>query len=265
MSSSSSSSSQPIHISPHQPISQRDIHTALYEAYMDPSKSRPTPKQLWDRVKNIPGFIQRYNLRYAQVQHFVKNLPEYDIGRRPSGRLRGASFPIQAVGGPFSKMMIDLMDLRGFGTGVFKYLMILIDVATRFVSAAFLKTKSEQELIPKMEECFRQIKQVNGYLPSTFRLIGDKESAWASGRQARTFFAKNEIHTYFIDHDKYLTGLVERFIRSLREKLVQYRTLHEGQGTIQWIPTIKNLLKEYNFELKHSRLYQTPIQSVNKG
>lgn len=263
MSSSSSIIHVPSHPNDSVQYSTSDVNQALNNAYTDPNYGRRTPAQFWQTLQQMPGFIDSYDLTFKRVKDFVQHHPSYVNSKVPLGKPT-YFFPLQAPNGAFSKMLVDFMDLNQFEVGPYKYLLLVLDMATRYVAYAFCKSKSQPEFLEKVEDCFREIKKVNGYLPSTFKLMGDKESAWASGRQAKHFFAENQIHTYFIDHDKYLTSPIERFIRNLRSKIQEYEEFHHDKD-LNTMDVIKTIIKSYNETTKHSRLRQTPLQAVAQG
>jgi len=236
------------------PIETQHILVSLYQ---DPSLGGVSASAFW-KVLSQNGYKQQLHLKKEPTLQFLKALDHVQSIQRPIAP-RKVNFPITSSNGPFSKLMIDIMELGN----VLKYLLICIDVNTRYVTIAFINNKNVNAVKSGLLQCFKEISEVNGFMPSSFDLIADKESAWEKSTAMKNFFKENEITTHFTHHDYRSKSLVERFIRTLRQYMENYRKTH--RGTIAWKEIIPLLINKYNTKLTHSTIKQIPVEAVMAG
>jgi hypothetical protein len=236
------------------PIETQHILVSLFQ---DPSLGGVSASAFW-KILSQNGYKQQLNLKREPTLQFLKSLEHIQRIQRPIAP-RKVNFPITSPNGPFSKLMIDIMELGR----VLKYLLICIDVSTRYVTIAFINNKNVSAVKAGLLQCFKEISHVNGFIPSSFDLIADKESAWEKSTAMKKFFEENEITTHFTHHDYRSKSLVERFIRTLRQYMENYRKTH--RGVIAWKEIIPLLINKYNTKLTHSTIKQIPIEAVVAG
>lgn len=237
-----------------------DDQQLLYQIWVDASS--PSVSQFNNRYHELVSSQPTFNKYTKQtILNFVKTLggnAHVQIKPRPR-----KTFPITSDEGPFFKLMVDLMDLRQIG--VSGYLMLMIDVRTRYLCHAMLRSKSKEEVHQGFLKCFKEIADVNGFVPDHMVIIGDKESAWNKGRELNKFYKENDIETHFSDEDPRITSLVERVIRTLRGQMIRILKHMQQVGERGgWKERIDRLIFNYNHLIKHKTLNMTPFDAIEE-
>ena len=132
-----------------------------------------------------------------------------------------------------------------------RYVCCCIDVGSRYVHAVGMKNKQASECLRAIKECFT----VMG-VPET--LTSDREGGF-EGRQVQTYLRSNTV-TWFPngpDRGKSTTYLVERWVRTLREKLRAYM---RSYNTRRYIDVLDKLVISYNTQ-RHGSIKVTPEQA----
>lgn len=156
------------------------------------------------------------------------------------------------VGGMNELWQIDLLEMipyHSINLG-YKYILVCIDVFTRFVRVKPLKTKTSTEVVNKLDEIFQESEHVPRKIQSDF----GKEFY---NKQMKSLFAKYGIHHYTVD-SQFKASIVERFNRTLREKLNRYFTY---TGKKQWHKILDQIVVTYN-NTKHSGIYNMSPGSI---
>src|SRR5271170_6830575 len=117
----------------------------------------------------VTGVLKHFKVSKAIAKVWLNDFKETQLIRAQNRIVHKAKyFPITARNGPFSKLVMDLMDLRDYRGAGGNYLFIMIDVFTRYVLDFVVKSKSEKDIKEAFMACFKQIKAVNGFLPDSF-------------------------------------------------------------------------------------------------
>ncbi|KAL4104965.1 hypothetical protein QTP88_020240 [Uroleucon formosanum] len=129
----------------------------------------------------------------------------------------------------------------------YKYILCVIDCFTKFAWAIALKSKTAKEVSSAMSKIL--IKRA----PKLLQLDNGKE-LYNSTFDA--LMKKHNIHKYST-YSTMKAGIVERFKRTLKEKMFKEFT---ARGSYEWISILPSLINEYN-NSKHRTIGMTPVQS----
>lgn len=133
----------------------------------------------------------------------------------------------------------------------FKYVLVVIECFSKFVWAEPLKQKSATEVT----KAFSSILKKAGRVPSNLQTDQGKEFF---NSQFRKLMIENNINHYNT-YTKTKAAIVERVMRTLKEKLYRYFSLN---GTYKWIDILQTIVDEYN-GTKHSKINMAP-RNVSK-
>jgi len=132
--------------------------------------------------------------------------------------------------------LVDISDISRYNEGI-KYLLIVIDIFSRFASAEPLKDKNASTFTNAMNEILKEI------TPKPEILITDNGSEFIS-KPFETLIKDNNISHDFAnvgDHKK--LGIVDRFVRTLRELINRYMIANK---TNKYINVFQDLIFNYN-------------------
>lgn len=145
--------------------------------------------------------------------------------------------------------LIDLRDLSSINSG-FNYLLTVIDVFSKFAWAIPLKNKTNKTIIEAFKKIFSSKRIPN-------RIHTDKGSEFI-GKVCQQYLKKNKVHFYILNSEM-KASIIERFNRTLKEKMWRYFTKLRKK---KYIDVIDDLVYSYNHSY-HRSIKMRPID-VNK-
>ena len=220
----------------------------LAKLYHDPSQ----PGSLGG-IDNLVRLAKSKGLKvsHEKVKKWLEGQNTYTLHGRVH-KERGVLNERIVTSGPFDLWEADLMDmLKG---GKVKYLLNVIDVHSKKAWTEPLKTKRPTE----MKEAFTKI--LKRGLPKGVRLNGlrsDAGTEFFNALMRKEVYEPNGINHYRAQKPPGAC-VVERFNRTLGEKLERYRT--SFPNTKDLLPIVQPLVKAYN-RTTHSALRSKPEDS----
>jgi hypothetical protein len=124
-----------------------------------------------------------------------------------------------------------------------------INVNSRYAYVYFGKSKDVKEVIKMLNEFKDNALEIDN-------ISGDLDSAFTS-RECHDWFEKNNIKTFFYKSDSHKLGKINRFHRTLKEKILKYFT---STDNTKWIDVIDKIVKNYNNTINSSTGY-TPTEA----
>ena len=211
----------------------------LNKLYKDPSTGYAGPLKLWKFALHYDN-----NIKLSDVKKWMNKQSSYQVHqtvREPKN-----FYPIVA-NFKNHKWQADLLDVSrdSHKNKGINFLLIVIDVYTRYVYAEPLKKKNRTNVVNAMKEI---LKKEQPQIITT-----DAGSEFISAEFKNLFEGLKIEHRIaeVADHNK--MGIVERFNRTLREMIEKYKTL---KG-LSWIDDLPNLINNYNTSF-HTSLNGTP-------
>jgi len=147
---------------------------------------------------------------------------------------------------------VDLVEMREFSrvNKGFNYLLTVIDCFSKYSWAIPIKTKTGEEVSKALEKIFKERK------PNKIQTDLGKE--FYNSFVQKLFKKRNIIH--FSTNSNVKASIVERFNRTLKEKMWKYFTEKE---TNKWIDVVDDLVFNYNNSF-HRSIKMTPIEASKK-
>ena len=154
--------------------------------------------------------------------------------------------------GPYNIFSVDLVDWSNQPSGKYKYVMIIVDVATRYVWAYEMVGKDEQTVYDVLDNLFS-----NGHVCKYIWI--DQEAAFKSKKVSELLkkYLVRTYHTYGQVH----SSIAERFIRTLKENLNNRGFFHHKSGTWSRQDGVTKSVDEYN-NTRHSATKYTPKEAL---
>lgn len=148
---------------------------------------------------------------------------------------------------------MDLMEMIPFSSinKGYKYILTCIDVFSRFARAIPLKSKSANDVEAAVELAFS-----DGH-PDNVQTDLGKEFY---NSKVKAIFDKRKINHYTV-HSQYKAAHVERFNRTLRDRLKKYFV---AQGNKKWVTVLPQIINSYNNSIHRSiNMKPTDVTSEN--
>ena len=150
--------------------------------------------------------------------------------------------------------LIEMEPVIGKEHKKYKYILTCIDVFSKYAWAIPLQNKNKESISEALQEIWKERKPE--------KIWSDHESAIYS-KQMQKIFEAYEILLYSTYSEKKAV-VIERFNRTLKEKMELLNTEHELEGKkFNWLKHYENIIKEYN-NTKHHTIKTTPIEASKK-
>jgi hypothetical protein len=217
----------------------------LAKIYYDPKQGLwSSAKKLSERAKSISS---------KDIDKFLREQATHQIFKPRNVK---AYYPVKSWA-PFYKCQLDLLDLSNQANRGYKWLMILIDIHTRFVVCVPLKAKTGPECLRGLQEILDMILALPFDTPQII------QSDFESGFETKQF--RDLEKRYGISHQftkrKQTLGIIERFNKTLRGLIERYKEVYK---TTNWIDALPALIDNYNTSY-HSTLRTTPIEALQNN
>lgn len=225
---------------------KEDYLSALYFNLDKPGAFR-SPLQLWRQVKKE----DKYKIGLSRIRQWLQNQDVYSMNRALRRRFKRARV---LTGGIRDQYDIDLMDV-GFHSaendGV-RYLLIVIDVFTRYLWASPLNNKSSSAVLAALKKCFKDMgtpRKVRSDLGKEFTSLKTEEYFKSIGVK------------HFTTQGEAKSNYVERVIRTLRSLI--HRSSKKARS-FRYIDKLESLVRNYNITPHKSLGYKAPAE-IDKG
>ena len=140
----------------------------------------------------------------------------------------------------------DLMNLYQFGryNKGYKYVLLVIDIFSRFVMVRGLKSKSHADVVPAMEEILQEKK---------CKILRTDAGGEFTSHQIKQLYVEYEVKHYLAYNDG-KASYSERAVKTIKNKLIRYMMTN---NTYKWIDVLQDVAYSYNNTV-HSTLNRKP-------
>ena len=207
-----------------------DEQNYLKSIYSDPKKvgSLGSIKSLYRVVKNQ----HQFDISLNQIKKWLKSQETYTLHKDISRKIKRNKV---VVGDINQQWDMDIGDLSKFSTKnrQFKYILLSIDVLSKFIRTVPLKTKGAKEVTNAFNQMIREIK------PET--LHTDRGSEFTNKIFQNLLQEKNIKH--FFTNNELKAMLAERAIKTIKLKIFKYFT---ESRKFNWIDVLPDITSTYN-------------------
>lgn len=207
-----------------------DLLNDLYLNYKHPS-SLSGEQKLWKAARLKDETITQKNVR-----DYLSTKDSYTLHRITKKR-----FPRRKMLAPGPKVIIscDLADMRNLSkyNDGYNYILICIDIFSKYLSVQLLKRKNAASLL----EALREILERSEY-ENVSRLLTDRGSEFYN-KLVESYLLKKKIKLYSVSSYEIKASIAERVIQTLKNKI--YRHLTE-KNTYKYIHVLPDLVNNYN-------------------
>lgn len=190
--------------------------------------------------------------RYARssrraIVQFLREQPAYTLHRSSRKKFRRRRTFAKGIDDLFQADLTDLTSLSSHNDS-YRYLLTCIDVFSRFAWAVPLRTKSAREVTSAFEQNILNQRKC--------RMLQTDKGTEFYNDTFQNMLSKHSIHHYSSENDDIKAALVERFNRTLKERLYRYFTRTNSK---RYLDVLEDVVFSYN-NTYHRSIGMSPSQ-----
>lgn len=207
----------------------------LVKAYYSPKTGYISAYKL---AKKIPGIKQE------DVEEFVNNQYTDQVNKQIKSPTVYNTINSVDYG---ENYQMDIINYDRFERNHYKYILVVIDVYSRFVDARAMTNRENSTILDKIKEIFKDMG-----IPRSMNMDNEFNT-----KSLNKYFEDNNIKTFFSQpHEINKNAIVERFNRTLAGMLQKWR---EGSGELDWYKVLSDIIENYNTTY-HRTIKATPLE-----
>ena len=214
------------------------MEAKIEELYNDPTFGLVSRDKFYRKIKRMFPSVTR-----EQVMKIVDGIPTEQITRQPK---RPRVFNSIVSSRPGVSYQIDLMVYDRYEYHKYKYILMCIDVYSRYLMAVPLTTRRFPEIMKALKDIFK-VMGIPKYINC------DNEF---NNHEFNSYCKEHGIKVYFSSPDETnKNAIVERVNRTIASMLQRYRIAHRKYDWYNWLPKI---VANYN-STYHSGIKAVPL------
>lgn len=228
---------------------KRDLGSYLNKVFLDINHpagfSHPAKLLNTARTSGFP------DARLTDVQSVLQSIPAYRLHKQ---RRNKYSRMTTIAHDAHERWQVDLMSLGHLSTynEDVKYILLVVDVFSRFVMGIPLTNKSGKEVRLALELIFMK----SGFIP---KIITSDKGKEFTGSEFKNLLRKYRISQYFSLPNRTKASIIERVIKTIRMKLGKFMTHTKSKKILD---VIHKIMESYN-ESIHSTVGMSPFNAMN--
>ena len=209
-----------------------------------PTSPPHSPPQNQENLDNLLSKIYRYKdspaAYSAAIQKYIDS--NYSLSLHKQRRKKFIRRPF-IVYDPYDAIQADLVFYNSSDyytqNSYYKYILTVIDMFSKYAYAVPLKTKNSAEVA----EAFDKVISSMPVVPRKLMVDAGKEFSGSSNAIYNIIIRKYKMVIYVLTDSDTKAGIVERFNRTMRERIARYMT---DNNTKRWIDYLPELIANYN-------------------
>lgn len=214
----------------------------IHKYYYDIEIGFVSAPKLYEKMK-----LNKEKVTLKQVSDFIEQQATAQITKEPRKQKK---FNTIVAEGPRSNYQIDIMVYDRYTNKNFKYIICVIDVYSRYVSARAVTNRTMTTIMESLKNIFKQMG-----LPESINCDNEFNK-----KEFRKYCDDNFIQTFFSDvNEANKNAIVERFNRTLANMLQKVRV---ATKKYDWQNYLEKVIDNYN-NTKHRTIKQKPKDVFN--
>lgn len=206
------------------------------------------PKKVYQIVRKEG----KYKIGLGTIKHFLSNIETYTVQKPARQNFPRSRVIVSGLNAQWDGDLASMENVAQFNDNV-KFLLILVDIFSRFLIVKTLKNKKSSTVASAIQSLLEKHKNRK---PSVIRF--DQGGEFKS--EVKRFLTKQNIKVFYSQNSKIKSNYAERVIRTLKEKIYGY--FMEKQ-TYRYIDVLQKIVDSYNHTPHQSLGGSTPA-SVNE-
>ena len=165
---------------------------------------------------------------------WLKGQDAYTLHKTPRKRFERRRTIVAGMNEQWQADLIDVSSLKRCNKGM-TYVLTIIDVFSKMAWARPLKNKSSAQVLAALTGIFKETRPP--------RVIQTDKGKEFTNKRVQAYLKKKGVGFFTTENDDIKAAVVERFNRTLKEKLWRYFTAY---GTYTYLDVLPKILKAYN-------------------
>ena len=182
----------------------------------------------------------------ASTSKWLRTQPTYSLHKPFRKRFPTRKYKTSFINDLWQMDLMEMIPYASINKG-YRYILTCIDVFSRFARAQPLKTKNAKDVSAAISQIFKT--------SSPPRHVQTDLGKEFYNKDVQLIFKKHSINHYTV-YSQFKAALVERFNRTLREKLNRYFT-HKGKKT--WYNILPTIIDTYNHTKHRGINFRKPV------
>ncbi|XP_067204112.1 uncharacterized protein [Linepithema humile] len=212
--------------------------TGLEKLYYDPAH--------YAGYSAVDNLFRAANLSRSNVARWLEAQDAYTLHRPLRRKFPRMHYNVTNIDDLWEADLIELRNLKSYNDG-YAYLLVIIDVLSKYVWVEPLRDKTSNSVMGAFQ-CV--LSRSNGRVPVYLQTDKGKEFV---GRPLQKLLEENDIRFRVARNPDVKAAIVERFNRTLKERMWRYFT---HKNTRRYIDVLQNIVNAYN----HTRHSSTRMQ-----
>ena len=193
----------------------------------------------------------QYKVGLKSIEQWLQGVDTYTVHRAARHNFPRSRVITNGIGDLYDIDLVFMRDLRRFNSG-YQYILLAIDVFSRYAHAWPLRTKKPEEIIAALKKLFRK-----GYKPANLRSDNGREF---TAKKVRDFLEENNVNLRTTKNYTVKANFAERLAKVYKKKLVKYMY---SRQTYKWYDVLDKVTDSYNHSY-HSSIKRAPAD-VNES
>lgn len=220
-------------------IDEKKIDSILKKVYYDITSQGAFygPKKIHDILK-----LKGIKIGKHKVRKWLHNQDSYGLQTPLRKKFKKARVVVSGIDDQYDADLSDLSNIAKENDG-FKYLLVVIDIFSKFLWIQPLKNKTAQEVINGFKHIFKQGRKCK-------KLRTDKGSEFIS-KITRSYLKKEGIYFFTTQNSNTKANIAERVQQTIKNRMYRYFTRKRSH---RYIDVLQDIVNSYN---------STPHRSLN--
>ena len=205
----------------------------------------PTHYAGFSAVENLTR-AAKPNFTRNKIVHWLESQDAYSLHRPLRRKFPRLHYNVTNIDDVWEGDLIELRNLKSYNDG-YSYILVIIDVLSKFVWVEPLQDKTSAYVTKAFQRILTRSK---GRVPVYLQTDKGKEFV---GRALQKFLEENDIRFRVTRNPDIKAAIVERFNRTLKERMWRYFT---HKNTRRYIDVLQDIVHAYN----HTRHSSTRMQ-----
>ena len=210
---------------------------------------------------NLPGSfggvqsLKRHansKLSLEEIKNWLGEQDTYTLHKPVKRKFPRRKIIVSGIDAMWQSDLIDCQNIKKENDN-FGYLLVCIDVFSKFAWVIPLKNKTSSEICRGFTEIFSSKRKCK-------KICTDKGSEFYN-TVVQKFFKSHKIKHFSTENNDIKASIAERFIRTLKEKIYRYFTFYRKKRFVEVLPS---LVSSYN-KTYHRSIKRAPIEVTYKN
>ena len=191
------------------------------------------------------GVFKHPKFKTKEIKEWLSHQDTYTLHKPIRRRFQRRTTITGGMNQQFQADLIDMQGLRKYNNGI-SYILTCVDVFSKFAWAIPIKTKTAKALVEATRQIFEKRKPL--------QIQTDKGSEFTN-KTYQKFLKEERVHFFTTENEDIKAAIVERFNRTLKEKMWRYFT---KTNSLRYIDVLDQLLQNYNSSF-HRSIKMAPV------